>query len=87
MKIIVEGEFDKVVFVWVIDLYFVSSVNAVVMMVVSCWLNLNCYYFYMVFDGENVFFGFLLEWLWWWCDKVLCIEVLVGIVVNNFDDK
>lgn len=41
----------------------------------------------MVFDGENVFFGFLLEWLWWWCDKVLCIEVLVGIVVNNFDDK
>lgn len=75
------------VFVRVIDLYFVSSVNAAAMMVVSRRLNLNCYYFYMVFDGENVFFGFLSERLWRRRDKALRIEALAGIVVNNFDDK
>lgn len=56
-------------------------------MVVSRRLNLNCYYFYMVFDGENVFFGFLSERLWRRRDKALRIEALAGIVVNNFDDK
>lgn len=54
-KTIAEGELDKVVLARATDLHFASPVNAAAMMAASRRLNLNCYHFYMAFDGENAF--------------------------------
>ncbi|MGU0172444.1 chorismate-binding protein [Escherichia coli] len=57
-KTIAEGELDKVVLARATDLHFASPVNAAAMMAASRRLNLNCYHFYMAFDGENAFWLF-----------------------------
>ncbi|MCP6491245.1 chorismate-binding protein, partial [Klebsiella pneumoniae] len=69
------------------DLHFASPVNAAAMMAASRRLNLNCYHFYMAFDGENAFLGSSPERLWRRRDKALRTEALAGTVANNPDDK
>ncbi len=86
-KTIAEGELDKVVLARATDLYFASPVNAAAMMAASRRLNLNCYHFYMAFDGENAFLGSSPERLWRRRDKALRTEALAGTVANNPDDK
>ena len=54
---IAEGELDKVVLARATDLHFTSPVNAAAMMAASRRLNLNCYHFFMAFDGESAFLG------------------------------
>ena len=86
-KTIAEGELDKVVLARATDLHFASPVNAAAMMAASRRLNLNCYHFYMAFDGENAFLGSSPERLWRRRDKALRTEALAGTVANNPDDK
>ena len=86
-KTIAEGELDKVVLARATDLHFASPVNAAAMMAASRRLNLNCYHFYMAFDGENAFLGSSPERLWRRRDKVLRTEALAGTVANHPDDK
>ncbi|EJK2741917.1 isochorismate synthase MenF [Escherichia coli] len=86
-KTIAEGELDKVVLARATDLHFASPVNAAAMMAASRRLNLNCYQFYMAFDGENAFLGSSPERLWRRRDKALRTEALAGTVANNPDDK
>ena len=57
------------------------------MMAASRRLNLNCYHFYMAFDGENAFLGSSPERLWRRRDKALRTEALAGTVANHPDDK
>ena len=64
-----------------------SPVNAAAMMAASRRLNLNCYHFYMAFDGENAFLGSSPERLWRRRDKALRTEALAGTVANHPDDK
>ena len=86
-KTIAEGELDKVVLARATDLHFASPVNAAAMMAASRRLNLNCYHFYMAFDGENAFLGSSPERLWRRRDKALRTEALAGTVANHPDDK
>lgn len=69
------------------DLHFASPVNAAAMMAASRRLNLNCYHFYMAFDGEIAFLGSSPERLWRRRDKALRTEALAGTVANHPDDK
>ena len=57
------------------------------MMAASRRLNLNCYHFYMAFDGEIAFLGSSPERLWRRRDKALRTEALAGTVANHPDDK
>ena len=84
---IAEGELDKVVLARATDLHFASPVNAAAMMAASRRLNLNCYHFYMGFDGESAFLGSTPERLWRRRDKALRTEALAGTVANHPDDK
>ncbi len=60
---------------------------AAAMMAASRRLNLNCYHFYMAFDGENAFLGSSPERLWRRRDNALRTEALAGTVANHPDDK
>ncbi|NUC26610.1 chorismate-binding protein, partial [Escherichia coli] len=84
---IAEGELDKVVFARATDLHFASPVNAAAMMAASRRLNLNCYHFFMAFDGETAFLGSSPERLWRRRAKALRTEALAGTVANHPDDK
>lgn len=86
-KTIAEGELDKVVLARATDLHFASPVNAAAMMAASRRLNLNCYHFYMAFDGETAFLGSSPERLWRRRDNALRTEALAGTVANHPDDK
>ncbi len=83
-KTIAEGELDKVVLARATDLHFASPVNAAAMMAASRRLNLNCYHFYMAFDGEIAFLGSSPERLWRRRDKALRTEALAGTVANLY---
>ncbi|POT59793.1 isochorismate synthase MenF [Citrobacter amalonaticus] len=85
-RTIAEEQLEKVVLARATDLQFSRPVNAAAVMASSRRLNLNCYHFYMAFNGGCAFLGSSPERLWRRRDDALRTEALAGTVANHPDD-